>query len=264
MDSFLSLYSLNVHSQMDRCNMWREKLLGKDIVEKRELYYRYIKGRKEIHPSLRTVILADMPRTYPNQPQVTRHIRTIQRLLISYAAVQRGDSYLQGFNYIMAITWQVFKDTEHAEPDTWWCFARIVGLIRPLMPDFNVTWFHWMRRNWLQHFYEMLKKRRPRLNSILHHRTEEFSCLITVRWFMIWFAQTIAYEDLFKVWDFIIEQPPHLHMKIYTKIAFEIIYEAAPSITYQWAQEPTKLMHTFLNIQVTGIEHILEKIKHEL
>lgn len=249
---------------MERQVMWRQKLIGPSIDHKRELYYIYIRPRKDISRQIRQTIQRDMPRTFHQQTVVRQTIKTVEKLLISYAAVNRGDSYLQGFNYIMAIVWHVFKDTEHAEADTWWCFSRIVGLVRPLMPDFNVTWFHWMRRHWLATFNEKLTKKRPKLASILCDRTEEFSTLVTVRWFMIWFAQTVPFQDLFHLWDFIIEQPPELLMKVYTMLTFQILYEAAPSITYQWSQEPTKLMHAFLGLQVEGIDHAIAEVKRLL
>lgn len=249
---------------MERCDVWRHKLIGPTVDEKREIYYVYVVGRDDIEPSALQTIRSDMPRTYPALAELRAGSKTVQKLLVQYAAVHRGDSYLQGFNYIMTILWHVFKDQEHGEADTWWCFSRIVGLIRPLMPDFNVTWFHWMRRDWLNHFNQVLRQRRPKLASILCDRTEEFSSLVTVRWFMIWFAQTVAFTDIFKLWDFIIDQPPHLLMKTYVGLTFQILYEAAPSITYQWSHEPTKLMHAFLSLNVEGIDHAIAEVKKRL
>lgn len=243
---------------------WRQKLIGPTVGEKRELYRAYIRHRRDVSHTVLQTIRRDMPRTYADQPAVRADIHRVETLLVTYAAVHRGDSYLQGFNYIMAILWQVFKETEHAEADTWWCFARVVGLVRPLMPDFNVTWFHWMRRHWLAQFHRELKRKRPKLESILANQTEEFSCLVTVKWFMIWFAQAVPYEDIFTLWDFIIDQPPRLLMKIYTMLTFEILYEAAPDITYQWSQQPTRLMHALLCIKVRGIERAIEQVRRHL
>jgi len=249
---------------MERQAHWRDKLIGADVQAKRELYYAYVQTRTDIPASVRHTIEADMPRTFAQHAEVRAHIHTVKKLLIAYAAVHRGDSYLQGFNYLMAVLWHVFKDAEHAEADTWWCFVRIVGLVRPLMPDFNVTWFHWMRRHWLSQFHKNLKRKRPKLESVLSNQTEEFSCLVTVKWFMLWFANTVAFNDVFKLWDFIIEQPPRLLMKVYTLVTLEILYEAAPGITYKWAQEPTRLMHAFLSLKVEGIDHAIEEVRRAL
>ena len=249
---------------MRRHEKWRVKLIGQDVDTKREIYYNYVQGRKDVPASALPTIQADMPRTFPKQSEILVDRGDTGNFLISYAAVHRADSYLQGFNYIMAVLWHVFKDTEHAEPDTWWCFVRIVGLIRPTMPDFNVTWFHWMRRDWLAQFHKQLKRKRPKLESILSHRVEEFSCLVTVKWFMIWFVQTVVFDNIFLLWDFIIEQPPRLLMKVYTGLTLHILCEAAPDITYQWSQEPTKLMYAFLNLKVEGIENAIEQVKRTL
>ena len=132
-----------------RSHRWREKLMGNSKWAKRTLYYEYIQGRDDITPSLLKTIQVDLPRTYPQIPWVKQHSARIEALLVAYAAVHRGDSYLQGFNYLMTILLYTFQETTHADADTWWCFSRIVGLVRPMMPDFNVSWFHWMRRHWL-------------------------------------------------------------------------------------------------------------------
>jgi len=249
---------------MDRKSTWRASLIGPDIQVKRDIYYTYIQDRDDIPHSVRLTIHADMPRTHHSVPWVQQHIDIIQKLLVSYAAVHRGDSYLQGFNYMMATVLHVFHGTKHAEADTWWCFARIVGLIRPLMPDFNVAWFHWLRRHWLAEFYSALNKHRPRLAAILADQADAFSSLITVKWFMIWFAQTVEFDEIFELWDFIIAQPPRLLMRVYTMLTYEILYEAAPTLTYQWSQEPTRLMHAFLNFKVTNVTAAIDRVKQKL
>lgn len=246
---------------MDRKSRWRASLIGHDISVKRDIYYKYIHHRVDIPHSVQLTIRADMPRTYHDVVWVQQHINTIEKLLVSYAAIHRGDSYLQGFNYIMANVLNVFHGTTHAEADAWWCFARIVGLVRPLMPDFNVAWFHWLRRHWLVEFYSQLKKHRPRLAAILIDQSDAFSSLVTVKWFMIWFAQTVAFDDIFELWDFIIEQPPRLLMRVYTMITYEILYDAAPTLTYQWAQEPMGLLHAFLNFKVTNVTAVIDRVK---
>ena len=247
-----------------RASRWGAQLIGPDIAEKRDIYYTYIQKRNDIPKSVLITIQHDLPRTYPNIDIVRQQQNRLKRLLVSYAAVHRGDSYLQGFNYIMAILMCVFKGTKHADADTWWCFARIVGLIRPLMPDFNVSWFHWLRRHWITNFFDKLKKHRPRLASILDNDVDAFSSLITCRWFMIWFAQTVDVEEIFELWDFIIEQPPRLLMQVYTMLTYEIIYDAAPTLTYQWAQEPVALMHAFLSIRVKTVSAAIERVRKNL
>ena len=248
---------------MNRADLWRSKLIGQDPSEKRDLYYKFIQHRTDVSPSILTTIQADMPRTYPGNKWVTVHSARIQNLLVSYAAVHKGDSYLQGFNYFMTMLLYVYQHTEHAEADSWWCFARIVGLIRPLMPDFNVAWFHWMRKHWIGELYHKLNKR-PRFQAILFNELDSFSSLVTVRWFMIWFAQTVVFSDLPLLWDFLIEQPPKNLMRIYTFLTYEILEEAAPTITYEWSKNPSELLFSILSMKVENITEAIERVKQNL
>jgi len=248
---------------MNRADMWRSKLIGDCPTQKREIYYKFIENRKDAEASIFTTIQADMPRTFPRNKWVAFHSSTIQKLLVSYAAIHKGDSYLQGFNYFMTMLLYVFHKTQYAEADTWWCFARIVGLIRPLMPDFNVAWFHWVRKHWIEELYSKLNKR-PRFQAILFNELDAFSSMVTVKWFMIWFSQTVDFSDLPILWDFIIEQPPKNLMKIYTLLTYEILEEAAPEITYGWSKNPSELLFSILSIQVENISEAIERVKKNL
>lgn len=244
--------------------MWRARLMGdaETCARKRELYHSFVKGRTIKNKSLVSTIRADMPRTFVQNEDIDT--QPIERLLLEYASIQRGDGYLQGFNYMMAILFHVFRDTDESMADTWWCFSRIVGLIRPMMPDFNVAWFHWYRRQWSDEFHRHLKKRRPLLNSILYQRHEEFSSLMTIRWFMIWFAQTITFEEIHLLWDFIIQQPPKLLMRVYMLLASAIVEEAATSISYNSEAKPVETMHNVLSLQVRGVSELLKCVQKRL
>ena len=251
---------------MSRADIWRQKLLGPsgpDISAKREIYYTFIQHRNDIAHGLLTTIQADMLRTFPGTQWIVHNKQTIEKLLVSYAAVHKGDSYLQGLNYFMSVLLYVFKSTEHGEADTWWCFARIVGLVRPLMPDFNVAWFHWVRSHWISDLYAKLDNR-PRFQAILFNELDAFSSLVTVRWFMIWFAQTVKFADLPTLWDFLIEQPPQKLMRAYTLLTYEILEEAAPSITYDWSKNPSELLFSILGLQVENIGEAIERVRQKL
>ena len=249
-----------------RCDIWRRKLLGHRVEIKRELWHTSIKTKtdKDIPRDILGIINRDMPRTYPDVVDIQPHIQTIRKLLIQYAAIHSGDSYLQGFNYIMSNIYYVFKDSPHAEPDTWWCFVRIIGLIRPLMPDFNTAWFHWMRRHWQKDITARLRKKCPKLHSILTNEMESFSTLVTVKWFMIWFSQSLPFEDVFLLWDFLIDVHPSRLLHVYTQITFEILSEAAPTLTYNWSHGSTNLLHTLLQLRISGMEHIIETVRRRV
>lgn len=232
----------------------------KDIERKRKLFYTYIAIRDDISRELETVIDRDLPRTFPNITWVSEHHDDIKRLLVSYASVHKGDSYLQGFNYQAAVICRVFFETTHAAADAWWCFSRVVGLIRPLIPDFNVTWFHWSRRYWLGELLKRLRKSRPQLHSIIEPQKERFSTLITCKWFMIWFTQTVPWNDLFELWDMLIDLPSQKLLKAYTLILHEVLKEAAPTITYRWSNEPLGILHAILSLKVRNIQKMTRNV----
>jgi len=244
---------------MSRPSVWRAKLMGHDIDKKRRLYYTFIQGQNMAEEM--STILADMPRTWSRQPCIQQNILIVQSLLVEYASIQRGDSYIQGFNYMMALLYEVFKDEEHAKADTWWCFSGIVSRIRALLPDFNVTWFHWCRRQWLTDFHAKLAKKRPLLNKMLMDESDSFSSLITCKWFMIWFVQNVEFEEIFELWDFLIEIPPNLLLKAYTVILFEILSASATSLTYHWSQSLSHLLHGVLSMKIKGVAEMLQRVR---
>ena len=164
----------------------------------------------------------------------------------------------------MIIIYHVFENTEHPLADTWWCFSRIISLIRPLMPDFNVTWFHWCRRHWFGGLHYKLRKKCPNLETILNNYHETFSTLVTVKWFMIWFSQTIPFEQIHYLWDFLICVNPQKLMHVYTQITYEILIEAAPTITYKWGQDPTDAVHSILSLKVSGVKNIIKRVSKSI
>lgn len=253
---------------MSRSDQWRQKLMGDEtqISMKRTLFYSFIQRRNEISDSLRSIIEADLPRTYPNA-EWTRKINvleSIKKMLIAYASVHQGDGYLQGFNYIMATLYRVFEHTEHSLADTWWCFSRVISLIRPLMPDFNVTWFHWCRRHWFNGLHLKLRRKCPTLETILSNHHETFSTLITVKWFMLWFCQTVSFEEILDLWDFLICINPQKLMHVYTQITYEILIEAAPTITYNWSRDPTDAVHSIMSLKVSGVKNIIKRVSKRI
>lgn len=234
------------------------------VRHKRELYASFVAGRADASEDDCQTIHADLPRTFHDVVWVRNAEDRIAKLLTEYAAVHRADGYLQGFNYAMTLLLFVFKDCPDADADTWWCFSRIVGLIRPLMPDFNVAWFDWYRRHWLGEFHQRLAKHCPRLEMILSQESETFSALITVKWFMIWFAQTVPFDDLLVLWDFLIERPPSQLMNAYMLLTFEILRECAPDISYNWPQNPANFVHHFLDLRVEGITEVVTRARRHL
>lgn len=245
-----------------RRTIWRRCLMGNDttVSKKRELYQVYARHRRDIPDDLLRIIQRDLPRTFPEVPWVADHSANIESLLVMYAAIHKGDSYLQGFNYHMTILYHVFEGSEHAMADTWWCFSRVIGLVRPLMPDFNITWFHWCRRHWTEDLFRRLRRSRPQLHSILDNQQEHFSTLVTCKWFFLWFAQTVPWQDIFDLWDILIQAPPRELLRIYMLLSHEILKEVAPTITYKWSQDPSNVLHALLSVNVRGIHLMAKKV----
>ncbi len=246
-----------------RRERWRTRLMGdpKSIARKRDLFELYVQNRKDISTDLLRTIQRDMPRTYPHIEWVSQNASDIEQLLVTYASVNKGDSYLQGFNYFMAILYHVFYGTEHALADSWWCFSRIVSLIRPLMPDFNASWFHWSRRHWAEDLFKRIRRSRPCLHSVIEPHKEQFSTLITCKWFMLWFAQNVPWDDIFDLWDILIQLPPRHLLKTYMLITHEILKEIAPTITYTSSQDHSNVLYNILSVKVRGIQNLTTNLR---
>lgn len=225
----------------------------KQIDEKRQLYEKHVRHREDICPEILHTILKDLPRTYPQCPWVEHHISDIQPLLVSYAAVHKGDSYLQGFNYHMINTYRVFHGTQHALADTWWCFSRIVGLVRPLMPDFNLNWFSWCKSHWYNELLKRIRKTRPHMYSVLAAHEDRFSTLLTCKWFMIWFAQNVDWDELPELYDICIQTHPRDLIQLYISVVFQVMEKVAPTISYECSADTCDIVHKILNIRIKNI-----------
>ena len=243
-----------------RQEIWRQRLIGEDIVYKRYVYQTHIQGGTEISQSTLLNIVADIPRTFSDS-QLKCGDSTIKRLLVEYASVQAGDNYLQGFSYFMKIFCQVFHLSEHAEADTFWCFSKLVGIIRPLMPDFNCEWFAWNRKFWVNDLVKRLGKKRPLLEAILQTEIEIFSSLILVKWYMLWFAQNIVFEEVIELWDFLVNVNPCKRMYTYNCIALVIIEQAADNIVYQCGGQATAVIYKLLSLKIKNVGNLIRRLK---
>ncbi len=161
-----------------RVDIWRAHLMGKNVEHKRHLYHTFINGTNDCSESTRTTIDADMPRTYPNQETITAQTVKIKQILIEYASLHKGDSYLQGFNYMVAILLDVFKDEDEHMADVWWCFSAVVGRIRPFIPSFYMSLFQCFRIHFMFYFHYLLNKKIPILAHLLQCPSETISPLL--------------------------------------------------------------------------------------
>jgi hypothetical protein len=242
-----------------RQKIWRNRLIGKDIDYKRYVYYKYIQNRVGVSESTLQTIIADIPRTFAGETKVDSTY--VQNLLIEYATVQSGDSYLQGFSYFMVILCTVFSGSEHAKADAFWCFSKIVGIIRPLMPDFNCNWFDWNRSFWINSLIKQIGQKRPLLAAIINEETEIFSSLILVKWYMLLFAQNIVFDEVITMWDFLLNLPPQKLMHAFNCIALVIIEQSADDLVYSCGGQPTPVISKLLNIQISNVSNLIQLVK---
>ena len=53
-------------------------------------------------------------------------------------------------------------------------------------------------------------------------------------------------------------------MRVYTLLTYEILEEAAPSITYDWSKNPSELLFSILGLQVENIGEAIERVRQKL
>lgn len=246
-----------------RRDIFRDRLIGDDLGYKRDVYHKHIQGRSGVSPSTLQTILSDIPRTF-SESRTKSGDSTIQKLLVEYATIQLGDNYLQGFSYFMTIFWQVFRLEEHAEADTFWCFSKLVGIIRPLMPDFNCEWFAWNRNFWINDLVKKIGKKRPLLESLICEEIDIFSSLILVKWYMLWFAQNIVFEEVIELWHFLVNIESGKRMHAYNCIALVIIEQAADDIVYQCGGQAHLVIYKLLNLKIKNVSNLIKLVKKKI
>lgn len=245
----------------ERQDKWRQKLMGtpKEIKYKRKIYSKYIQGHTKLDDSILQTIRADIPRTFAASQ--TTNAETVSELLVEYAIIQNGDSYLQGFSYFMTVVHHVFHDSSYRRADIFYCFANLIGLIRPLMPDFNAKWFTWNRNYWISDLLHKLQARRPLLASILNQEMEVFSSMLILKWYFLWFAQNIVFSEILELWDFLLTRPKETLMHTYNCIAYEIINQAADDILYQNNGEPIPIIYKILDLKISNIPNLIQLVR---
>ena len=123
-----------------RASIWRKFLLseGDGVLKKRKMYHNIVtKFPYQCSDTIIKEIKRDIPRTcFQNSISSTKQ-KIIETLLRQYVQIMPCDGYLQGFNYIMALLYDVYSkdDVEHALADTWWSMVAVVSIVRPMIPD---------------------------------------------------------------------------------------------------------------------------------
>ena len=116
----------------------------------------------------------------------------------------------------------------------------------------------------MNQFHIRFKKSRPLLQSIIERNSSDFSRLIVIKWFFIWFAQSIDLKEILPLWDFLISLEPQHLMMAYVHITFEVLKEGAPTITYNYSQSEIELIMAIISMKIIGVEEIIKRVKRSL
>ena len=71
-------------------------------------------------------------------------------------------------------------------------------------------------------------------------------------------------KNFYVLWDFLISVNPQKLMHVYTQITYEILAEAAPTITYKWGRDPTDAVHSILSLKVSGVKNIIKRVSKRI
>lgn len=234
---------------------WRAHL--RNIEHLRRLY-----DKKVIHidtsllPDAEQINL-DIPRTYADDEWFTPERQyEVKRMLKQYAAVYRGDGYIQGFNYVMTICYYVYGKDFIA--DAWWTFVNIISTVRPIIPDFNMKWFVWTREEWLKKFRKKIKSHRKNLWNLLEPHMAQLSHIILVKWILIWFAQTFSLEDVVYIWDALFLCKAQDRMNLYVALSVAIVNQASAKL---FDASPTNLPGVFLEYRAEKPIQLIESAR---
>jgi hypothetical protein len=256
---------------MHRAATWRKYLIGNEdvILEKRKMYHNIIINFPySIDNAIDTTIKRDLPRTsFKGSQWLNKDIlKSIDTLLYQYVQVMPCDSYMQGFAYIMAVLYYTYEthDKEHALADTFWSFASVISIIRPLIPDHDPEHFLRYTKEWKKYYMYNIECRDKRTHMWLKPFYDMITPTLSVKWIMIWFSQQFDLENLLIIWDAIITCEPTQRTKLFGIIASNITIQNSTSIE-QWAeQHPTEIGPRIMSIGGTDAKIIIEESRNAM
>lgn len=238
-----------------RAHHWRRHLENVGCL--RRLYHqRVCLVSTKMLPDASTILL-DIPRTFPRHPWFTKERRhTLEQQLMRYAAVFRGDGYIQGFSFIMAVALYVFESEGGSESlsDSWWVGVEVIHRIRPVMPDFNMKWFDYTRTQYVDKLKRVMKKYRRNLWNLIEPHMHTISHVIMMRWIMIWFSKNFPLEDVVIIWDALFLCDHHRLMDLYVSISVAILSQAAPKL---FEVPSSNIPHTITDYMAERPEEII-------
>jgi len=213
------------------------------------------------------IISKDIPRTNIVGSTLTEvELEAVRTLLTQYVQTMPCDGYLQGFNYIVYVLYDVYKrdDDEHAMADAWWSMVTIVSIIRPMIPDHDPTDFAKYTKTWSKHYIEHLQRYSPRTHHLLTPFYDIILPSLTVKWLMIWFTQMFAMHDVEVLWDALITCDPRQRTKLMAIIAANITIQHADSIIF-WAREhPSEIGPRLLGVTARDAKILIDASRHSM
>lgn len=251
----------------NRAEVWRKYLLGdyETILQQRKMYHNIIIHHPyEIDSEISRQIKADIPRTtlvHDNVSLSDKRQKIVESLLVQYVQIMPCDGYLQGFNYIMALLYDVYvnQDVEHALADTWWSMVAIVSVMRPMIPDHDPHDFERYTKKWSVYYKNHLKLKNNRLYILLEPHLATILPMITVKWLMIWFTQLFALDEIKIVWDALITCDSKHRTKLMAIIAANITIQQGHAIE-KWAREcPSEVGGRLYQARATDATVIIEQ-----
>ena len=246
-----------------RASIWRKFLLseGDGVLKKRKMYHNIVtKFPYQCSDTIIKEIKRDIPRTsFKNTISSTKQ-KIIETLLRQYVQIMPCDGYLQGFNYIMALLYDVYSkdDVEHALADTWWSMVSVVSIVRPMIPDHDPNDFMRYTGKWSKHYKNHLQHKCNRLHTFLKPHYNMLLPTITAKWLLIWFTQVFPLEDIKIIWDALITCESRCRTKLMAIIAANITIQHSNHIETIARQTPSEIIGRIIDIQAKDAEVIIK------
>ncbi len=246
-----------------RASIWRKFLLseGDGVLKKRKMYHNIVaKFPYQCDDNIIKEIKRDIPRTIFNNPLPSKTQKVIETLLRQYVQIMPCDGYLQGFNYIMALLYDVYSkdDVEHALSDTWWSMVSIISIVRPMIPDHDPNDFMRYSNKWSKHYKNYLKQKSNRLHTFLTPHYNMLIPTITAKWLLIWFTQVFNLEDIKIIWDALITCESRCRTKLMAVIAANITIQHTSHIEAVVREAPSEVIGKIISLTAKDAEIIVK------
>ena len=245
-----------------RASTWRKFLSeGDGVLKKRKMYHNIVtKFPYQCSDNIIKEIKRDIPRTSFQNSLSSTTQKIIETLLRQYVQIMPCDGYLQGFNYIMALLYDVYSkdDVEHALSDTWWSMVAVVSIVRPMIPDHDPHDFMRYTGKWSKYYKNHLQHKCNRLHTFLNPHYNMLLPTITAKWLLIWFTQVFPLEDIKIIWDALITCESRCRTKLMAIIAANITIQHAGHIESIARQSPSEIIGLLIQIQAKDAEVIIK------